>query len=202
MRRSRQAWRAVGTAAIGLVCCLAAGCGSASSSSSTGETPASVTTSTDPPPSARPAVKTRCTPVAPELLAATSWPPARRELAPPGVISIRLCRYSGLNGHPPRDLVFSRLIANRSRIGDTRIGELIRELDRLPSQHGVFACPNDTGAEIVALLAYPESRVVTISVGLDGCQSVTNGALRRSAAGSPSGAGQQLIAELERLTTG
>ena len=121
--------------------------------------------------------------IAPERSAA-----ARRELAPPGVGSIALCRYSSLNDHPPLSLTHSRLISRQSIVR-----KLVREFDHLPrGPRGPVACPSDDGSEILALLRYPQGREVTISVHLTGCTPATNGSVSRMAT-------QGLIAQLERL---
>jgi hypothetical protein len=139
----------------------------------------------------------RCSPTVPSRIPAESWTLARRELAPPRPIAIRLCRYAGLGARPPLRLVRSVLRSNPSLIGT-----LVSELDRLPSAKGAFACPADDGSRILLLLAYPGDHAVTISVGLRGCHTVTNGSVYRSAAGigSPPAFGPQLVTELKRLT--
>jgi hypothetical protein len=82
------------------------------------------------------------------------------------------------------------------------VGELVRGFDGLPSIAGPVACPFDDGSEIVALLAYPNGRTVTISVGLQGCETVTNGSVHRTAAAiiSQRAVGPQLVGQLKRLT--
>jgi hypothetical protein len=140
----------------------------------------------------------RCPLRAPSRISPESWSPARRQLAPSGASAIRLCRYSGLNGQPRLTLIRSITIDAASVVG-----ELVRELDRLPSDHGVMACPADDGSEILALLAYPGDHAVTISVGLRGCETVTNGSVNRVALGlgSPPAFGPQLVSQLEHLTS-
>jgi hypothetical protein len=73
------------------------------------------------------------------------------------------------------------------------VTRLTGEFDELQPMRGGFACPVDDGSEIVALLAYPHGRSVTISVNLRGCNSVTNGDVFRTALGT------KLVAQLERL---
>jgi hypothetical protein len=125
-------------------------------------------------------------------VAPSRWPAARHQLAPPGPGAIRLCRYSGLNDHPPMTLVSSALV------GSAQVRHrLVGRLDALPRPPAIAACPSDDGTAIVAHLAYPTGRAVTIRVGLNGCRSVTNGDVWRTAAGS---VGDRLIAQLERLS--
>ncbi len=125
-------------------------------------------------------------------VAPNHWPAARHELAPPGASEIRLCRYSGLNARALLSLQGSALV----RSARTR-HRLVKRLDALPSALPIAACPNDSGAVIVAHLVYPAGRQVTVRIGLDGCRTATNGDVWRTAAGS---VGDRLIAQLERLT--
>jgi hypothetical protein len=125
-----------------------------------------------------------------------TWSQARAQLAPAGATAIRLCRYTGVNAHPPRSLVRSTLLTSR-----TTVTGLVQNFDRLRSVTGTFSCPVDDGSEIIAALAYPHGRAVTISVGLRGCQRVTNGAIQRTASGTNGQPGPALVAQLERLTS-
>jgi len=120
-----------------------------------------------------------------------------RHLAPHGALTIRLCRYSGFNAHPPQSLVRSRLITSSKLVG-----MLVRDYDRLPSDHGAVACPNEDGSQIDALVSYPAGRLVMVQLQLTGCNEVTNGDLHRIAAGIgyPRAYGPQLVHELKRLT--
>jgi len=83
------------------------------------------------------------------------------------------------------------------------VRELVSQFDRLPPLRGAVACPADDGSQIVALLAYPSGHRVTISVGLTGCELVTNGSVHRTALGmgSPPAFGPQLVTQLERLVS-
>ncbi len=133
---------------------------------------------------------------APTSLSPERWAAAHHQLAPSGLSTIRLCRYSGSNAHPRLTLASSRLLKRPALVR-----QLVSEFDRLPSLRGVVACPDDDLSQILALLVYPGGRELTISVGLTGCETVTNGGLRRTAAGmgSPPAFGPQLVARLERL---
>ena len=158
------------------------GCGT--SAGSTTEAPASVA-----PPAA-------CSASAPASLPTERWRAARHLLAPPGAGAIRLCRYSGLNAHLRLALVRSRLLDRR-----TIVRQLVTEFDRLPSMREGVHCPKDDGSQILALLAYPGGREVSISVGLTGCALVTSGSVHRTAAGlgTPRAFGPQLLASLTQL---
>jgi hypothetical protein len=143
---------------------------------------------------------TRCSPHAPTHIPANPWRAARAQLAPPGADGLRLCLYSGLNGHPPVALVRSRELINRSRVSG-----LVRDFDRLPPPaSGVFACPADDDSQIVAVAYYPRGRRVEIQIRLTGCRTVTNGDALRTAAGIavPRPYGPALIAKLRRLLRG
>jgi hypothetical protein len=138
-----------------------------------------------------------CSRTAPLRIPADSWSPARRELAPPGASKIVLCRYSGLNAHPPLALTRSVVLTAPRLVRD-----LVRKFDALPAQTGTVACPVDEGSQIVARLGYRDGHVVRIAVGLTGCETVTNGSSYRTAAriGTPPTLGPRLIAQLLRLT--
>jgi hypothetical protein len=135
---------------------------------------------------------------APARLPANKWAKARRELAPAGAASIRLCRYAGVSADPPLKLLRWSLRTNR-RLAR----KLVREFDELPRfAPGAVACPMDDGSQIVALLAYPAGHAATISVDLRGCAKVTNGDVVRTASGfsTPRSFGPQLVSELKHLT--
>lgn len=146
-------------------------------------------------------LSTTCPRRTPGHIPTNSWTPARHELAPPGATTIRLCRYSGLDALPRLALLRSVTIRARGLVR-----ELVHELDALPVIRGAVACSLDDGSEIVALLAYPSHHVVMISVGLRGCELVTNGSVYRTAAvigSSPMPMPRpQLVSQLERLTAG
>ena len=144
--------------------------------------------------SARPAEPSPCLTKAPSRVAANTWVPAHKQLAPAGASAIRLCGYDGLNAKPRFKLAASAFIRNR-RV----MVELVSEFDALPSlRPGVFACPDDDGSEIIALLAYPDGHEVTISASVTGCSVVSNGDVARSADYGPPG--PHLMAQLERLS--
>ncbi len=76
------------------------------------------------------------------------------------------------------------------------VTRLTKEIDGLPKAHGRIACPMDDGSELVASFEFPHSGPATVSIGLTGCRTVTNGRLTRSAAGA---AGSRLVAQLTSL---
>jgi hypothetical protein len=148
------------------------------------------------------ALPPRCARKAPGEIPPSSWRRARRVLAPEGASTIRLCRYSGLNAHPAL-----RLLRSSLQDDGAVVQRIVREFDALRRDRGVHFCPADDRGQIIALLAYPHRRLVTVSVGLSGCHEVTNGAARRTAfgfytdgPGSPRAFGPQLVSYLKRLT--
>lgn len=159
-----------------------------------------ITGESDGPPSATqvagatPPLPARCSEAAPSRVPLNAWPATQRELAPPGAVAIRLCRYSGLNDKP-------RLRLTRAMLDNSPsvVGRLVGGFDSLPSlSHQIIhGCPADDASEIVAHLAYRDGRAVTISVGLRGCKLATNGSVNRTATGGahPS----TIVAQLEQL---
>ena len=138
-----------------------------------------------------------CSNHAPSRVSPDAWSLTRVELAPPGASAIGLCRYSGLNDHPRLTLIRAAAVTAPSLVG-----RLVGEFDRLPASEGAVACPDDNGSEIIARLVYPNRHLVTISVGLTGCERVTNGSVNRTAAGigAPPAFGPELLTQLKRLT--
>ena len=141
-----------------------------------------------------------CLHAAPAYLPAERWSPARKRLAPPGANMIELCRYGGLNAQPP--LVVDRMrLLRAARV----VSGLVHQFGMLPPPpQGPTACPSEDRSQIIALLGYPDGHAVTISVGLTGCETVTNGTVWRAALGfgSPSAFGPQLVSHLKRLLAG
>ena len=117
-------------------------------------------------------------------------------MAPQGARLINLCRYSGLNAHPPLRLAGNYLVF---LLDEKR--QLIRELDALARQHGFIACPADTGEEVMAILYY-RTHQVRVTVGLTGCDDVTNGDINRLALniGGTHPAGPRLLSQLTNQT--
>jgi hypothetical protein len=134
-----------------------------------------------------------CAPRAPIELPVDPWPAARSKLAPSGASAIRLCRYDGLDSKPARGLARSALVTN-----GPAIATLIGELDALPAMSKKAFCPIDTGAEIVALIAYPGDHGVLVAIDLTGCAIASNGIVVRTAGSTP--AGHALLAKIEHLT--
>jgi hypothetical protein len=75
------------------------------------------------------------------------------------------------------------------------------ELAALPPQHGTVVCPADDGSQVVAILTYPQSRTLAVSVGLRGCETATNGTVSRTASGfgTPPEKVPPLVNQLEHI---
>lgn len=122
---------------------------------------------------------------------------AGKELVPPGARQVLVCRYGGLNaGAAALRLVNLRLVVGRNTV--TRFAS---EFDALkPFQGGVYSCPADFDAKIIAIFRYlptPQSDD-PVTVDTSGCTPVTNGHLIRTAAFAP---GPALVQQLEALTS-
>jgi hypothetical protein len=112
---------------------------------------------------------------------------------------IELCRYAGINRRPNFGLVGSDLVSAR-----TTIHRLVQRFDALksPPPNQAFACPDDNGSQIVAMLRYRARREVQISITLSGCQTASDGSLKRAAFNfdGRNPQGPKLVAQLKRLT--
>lgn len=134
-----------------------------------------------------------------ERVPANAWQPARETLAPPAAVTLRLCRYRGLNGPEPLLLARSRLITAPALLSHLS-GEL-DALPRYPKSPAATSCPSDDGSQVLALLAYPGGERVVVAAALTGCQAVTNGdvtSLANGYANTPNG--PRLLSELKSLT--
>jgi hypothetical protein len=120
-------------------------------------------------------------------------PGAGGELVPTGTTGVLLCRYRGLNPSAKR----FRLIASDNVSRASTVAHLRAELDALRPSTGVFACPFDSNALIVAYFHYTGASDDVITVDTSGCELVSNGRVRRTASLAP---GPQLVRELEALT--
>jgi len=117
---------------------------------------------------------------------------ASTRLVPVGADSLLLCRYGGLNAGPNA----GRLAASVTVKAAATIARLTSEFDVLPRQRAGFHCPMDDGSAIIASFGYANGAPDPVQVGLNGCRTVSNGRLNRTAS-SPAGAA--LVRLLERL---
>jgi hypothetical protein len=76
-----------------------------------------------------------------------------------------------------------------------RVSSLAAELNRLPTISGASACPNDTGAAIVAFFRYGSGPDDPVKVDMTGCMLASNGYVVRAAGLN----GATLVDELEAL---
>jgi hypothetical protein len=144
------------------------------------------------PPQASHRAPARCSRHEPDAVAPSAWRATRHVLAPRGATAVRLCRYSGLNGHPRL-----RLVRGVKRTRPRLVRRIVRRLDALQSPHGAYSCPADDGSEIVVHLAYRGGRRLTVDVGLTGCRIASNGRRSGMAVLRPGG---RLLHLLRRLT--
>ena len=137
-----------------------------------------------------------CPARAPQSLAQPDWPAAQAQLAPGGATGAIVCRYAGLNAHPRLGLTAAAVVRSRATVD-----QLVWRLDALrPIPNELFSCPAATGEEILAELRYPGGQAVRITVGLSGCDIVTNGAVARTTVGfGRPGSGPPLLKLLTRL---
>jgi hypothetical protein len=139
-----------------------------------------------------------CPSTGPQGVSSNPWSKAHQSMAPTGAQVIFLCRYDGLNSHPPLSLT-----EDRSIVGARTKRRLISAFDALKALRGVPPpfCPADNGSEIVAVLVYKGGQKVEIATRLRGCQPVANGDINRLAANidGKNPAGPRLIALLKRL---
>ncbi len=94
---------------------------------------------------------------------------AHATLIPPGATAVLFCRYG-----PAGTRVLERSITQGATVS-----QVSWELNALPSDHGVYSCPSDDGESITADFSYTSGAANPVSVGLSGCQSVTNGYVNR-----------------------
>ncbi len=118
-------------------------------------------------------------------------------LVPAGARQVLLCRYSGVGPNRARAL---RLIAHRIVRTRATVDRLAAEFNALRQLTGVYACPSDSGASIIAFFRYgsaPKSDD-PVTVDLGGCLAVTNGHVHRTAVWAP---GPALLRQLKALTS-
>ena len=127
--------------------------------------------------------------------AVSARPGAGLRLVPPGARALLLCRYSGL-GAPGGAF---RLEVHSLVTDLATVARLARELDALMPATGVYHCPSDTAADVVARFLYTSGPADPVTVDLTGCNVVTNGHVHREAGTSV--AGRSLVGSLARMTT-
>lgn len=103
---------------------------------------------------------------------------AKRELVPPGVVAIRLCRYAGERDPGPLHLLASRLITRASTVASLERGwNSLRALR--PGTPPPEGCSPIAGRNLVAWLAYPGHRALPVVTEYSLCWEALNGASTR-----------------------
>jgi len=120
---------------------------------------------------------------------------SRMTLVPSGAVQLLLCRYSGLNGPPPFPATTRfGLITERLLTSTSQVENLADALNALPAPSAyAISCPVDTGERIIAYFVYRSGARNPVTVGLTGCQEVTNGHVLRNGLDAPA------ISQLESL---
>jgi hypothetical protein len=149
----------------------AAGCASGS--------PAGQATATSPPASSTSSVAP-CPPHDRKPVT-SSRPGAGAQLIPRGAIVLHVCNYSGFSEPPPLPQTGPphRLIGEGGVLERSHVARIAAQLDAIPPQSGSIACPADFGNQLVAYFLYPSGVVDPVTVGLSGCESITNGHVNR-----------------------
>jgi|SRR5579884_1823120 len=107
---------------------------------------------------------------------------ADQMLVPGAPRTLLLCRYSGTNS---RAVGVDRLLSSRYVTSARTVSRLAGELNALPPATGAYACPNDNGSAIIARFRYAKGGSDPVTVGLSGCEVVTNGHLHAIGDGKP-----------------
>lgn len=120
---------------------------------------------------------------------------ADKTLVPGAPLTVLLCRYSraGPERSDPQHLVAHRLVSRAETVE-----RLTRQFDALKRPQGAMSCPADRGEAILAFFRYGDTGKSEdqVSVGLGGCQTVTNGGVTATAIFAP---GPKLVHRLELL---
>lgn len=116
-------------------------------------------------------------------------PGAGRSLVPRGAISLTVCRYNGLAGAPRsvRAVGPNKLVAAGVTGDQTMIAKVTAELDAIrPTRPGAaFGCPADFGSKLLAFFAYRSRAGDVVTIDLSGCNTITNGHVRRLGLSAP-----------------
>lgn len=110
-------------------------------------------------------------------------------LVPRGAVSLTVCRYNGLPGDPEsvQGMPAHKLIAAGTTSDGGTIARLSAELDAIrPLRPGAtYGCPADFGSKLLAFFVYRSRPGDVVTIGLTGCNSITNGHVRRLGRGAP-----------------
>lgn len=124
---------------------------------------------------------------------------AKQKLVPGSPISLRICRYSSANAHPPLGLVKAVVVSAATT------HTIARQVDQLakpakPPKNSVpgagSSCPSDDATALVLHFEYRDGAKLTVLLFVSGCTSATNGDTKRVLTGR---AGRKLVSELDDL---
>ena len=115
--------------------------------------------------------------------------PRARSLVPRGAVSLTVCRYNGLPGDPRsvHGVAAHKLVAAGTTGNSSMIAKVTTELDAIrPTRPGVsYGCPADFGTKLLAFFVYPSRRGDVVTIDLSGCNTITNGHVRRLGRNAP-----------------
>lgn len=108
---------------------------------------------------------------------------ANVKLVPPGAVSVLLCHYSGLTEPAPLSIPAPEftLWAHRLITTPATAAALAAALDAIrPTPPGVaISCPADFEQYVVAYFGYANGPPDPVTIGVNGCDTVTNGLIHR-----------------------
>ena len=110
--------------------------------------------------------------------------------------SVVLCRYRGLDSDPGRSLTLARARRLGPEPALSTIAARLNALKPWPFTGGLpTSCPADDASQVIAHFGYTSGAISAVTVGLTGCNTVTNGRIDRTAYPS-----DPVLAQLKRLT--
>jgi hypothetical protein len=108
---------------------------------------------------------------------------ARKQLAPPGAVSLTICGYNGMNASLSAPQF--GLVSNGGTFDRRVIDRITARLDRLKPAHGSYSCPMDQESDDVLTFEYASGPAVVVTVDTGGCGVIDNGHIKRLALGVP-----------------
>jgi hypothetical protein len=105
---------------------------------------------------------------------------ANTVLVPGTPTTLLLCRYEGLPEPGVRIAGFG-LVAAAAVSAQSTVATFASALNRIPptGAHEVFSCPMDEGAGVTAWFRYASGPPDPVDIGLQGCETISNGQLHR-----------------------
>jgi hypothetical protein len=102
-------------------------------------------------------------------------------MVPASPNAARICRYNGLNSSQPENS-----LAKSGMVNPAELSGLVGGLNAAgPMPSRVISCPMDNASNDVVIFAYPNGHTVFVTVGLTGCNLVTNGVRKAHLTSSP-----------------